>query len=149
MLSPSPAVDLVDLFMQLRDHIGDQPAPTRLVRGAKPASILAVEIFIEQDVVFDVRIRLHLLITTEDGPSSLLVASEDIRQTALQFYAWRKVTLSRHPASANRLMQQEEPHPSLGKERCQSWRGTRRQRQPSHIREFIVYSFAGDGTALT
>jgi hypothetical protein len=48
--------------MQLRDHIGDQPAPTRLVRGANPASILAVEIFIEQDVVFDVRICLHLLI---------------------------------------------------------------------------------------
>src|SRR5882724_2508091 len=32
-LSSEPA-SVVGLFMQLRDHVGDQPAPTRLVRRA-------------------------------------------------------------------------------------------------------------------
>src|SRR5258706_15852339 len=79
--SKGPAVDL---FMQLRDHIGDQPAPTRLVRCAQPASILAVEIFMEQDMVLEVRVRLHLFATAEYGASARLVAPEDARQTAPQ-----------------------------------------------------------------
>src|SRR5258708_40220861 len=79
-----PVVGLVGLLMHLRDHIGDQSAPTRLVRRAQPAPTLAVEIFIEQDVVLEVRVCLHLLLATEDRPTSLLVAPEDVRQATLQ-----------------------------------------------------------------
>src|SRR5258708_9689050 len=82
MITSAPLV--LSLFMHLRDHIGDQPAPTRLVRRAQPASSLAVEIFMEQDVVLEVRVRLHLLLATEDRTPSLVVAPEDIRQTTLQ-----------------------------------------------------------------
>src|SRR6185295_14178918 len=72
------------LFMKLGDHVGDQRAPTRLVRGTKSSPILAIEIFKEEDVVLEVRISLHLLIVSEDRPSTMLIAPEDTCQPAPQ-----------------------------------------------------------------
>ena len=48
--------------MQVRDHIGDQTTPTGLVRGAQATPVVAVVIFMEEDVVAEVRIGLHLLV---------------------------------------------------------------------------------------
>src|SRR5258708_30696015 len=64
--------------MQLGNHIGDQSTPAGLVRGAQAAPVVAVEIFVEEYVVLEVRIGLHLVIGAEDGTSSLLIAAKDI-----------------------------------------------------------------------
>ena len=51
--------------------------PTSLVTGAQASTVVAVEILIEEDVIPPVGIALELLGTTVDGPSTVLVASED------------------------------------------------------------------------
>src|SRR6266568_7952716 len=81
MVKPEPDAGL---SMQLRDHIGNQPAPACLVRGAQPASGIAVEVFVEQDVILEMRVRLHLLITAKDGTSSGLIPPENIDQAVAQ-----------------------------------------------------------------
>src|SRR5215813_8807432 len=70
--------------VELCDHVGDQPAPTCLVRSPEPATSLAVEVFEEQDVVLEVRVRLHLLVAAEDRPSAVLIAAEDVREAIPQ-----------------------------------------------------------------
>src|SRR5262245_10748966 len=70
--------------MQLGDHVGDQRAPARLVRSAEPAAGVAVVVFMEQDVVLEMRIGLHLLVAAEDGAASLVVAPEDADEAAAQ-----------------------------------------------------------------
>ena len=58
------------LLMQLGDHVGDQRAPARLVRSAESAAGITVVVFMEQDVVLEMRIGLHLLVAAEDGAAS-------------------------------------------------------------------------------
>ena len=72
-------VDLRSPFrvVELGDHIGDQPAPAGLMRSAKPAAIVAIEIFVEQDVVLEMRIGLQLVGIAEDRAPPVLVAPED------------------------------------------------------------------------
>src|SRR5262249_36258020 len=70
--------------MQLGDHVGDQRAPAGLVRSAEALACAAAEIFVEQEVVAEMRITLHLLVATEDRPPSLRVTAEDVDQAAPQ-----------------------------------------------------------------
>ena len=72
-------VDLRSPFqvMELGDHVGDQRAPAGLMRGAQPAAGVAVEVFVEQDVVLEVRIGLELVVVAEDRAPPVLVAPED------------------------------------------------------------------------
>src|SRR5262245_51359177 len=70
--------------MQLADQVGDQGAPSRLVRGAETAAGVAIVIFVEQEVVLEVRIGLHLLVAAEDRSPSVAVAPEDVDQAAPQ-----------------------------------------------------------------
>src|SRR5215471_5090084 len=72
-------------IVQFGDHVGDQGAPAGLVRGAEPAAGVAVVVFVEQDVVLEMRIGLHLLVTAEDGAASLVVAPEDVDEASAQF----------------------------------------------------------------
>ena len=51
----------------------NEPCPSGLMTGTKPGAVIAVEVFIEEDVVAPVRIALELLGTTVDGSKSLLV----------------------------------------------------------------------------
>jgi len=57
--------------------LGHQPRPTGLVTGAQPDTVVAVEVFVEEDVIPPVAIALELFGTTIDGPSTVLVAGED------------------------------------------------------------------------
>ena len=90
---PDPRIDLHTttdsvhaplLVMQLRDHVGDQGTPAGLMRGPQAATGIAVVVFVEQEVVLEVRIGLQLLVTAEDGTSSVPVAPKDVDQAAAQ-----------------------------------------------------------------
>src|SRR2546427_8256826 len=53
--------------LELVDHGGDQSSPPRLVRRAQPATGVAVEVLVEEDVIAEVRILPHLLRGAESG----------------------------------------------------------------------------------
>ena len=58
---------------------GDDSGPSRLVAGAESRAIVPVEIFVEQNVIFPMRIFLKLLSSTIDGPPTVGVTQEDTR----------------------------------------------------------------------
>ena len=59
-------------------ELGDQPGPAGLVRGADAAAVVAVEVFVEQQVVAEVRIVLQLCRASPNtGRRPVLVAQED------------------------------------------------------------------------
>src|ERR1700755_2449862 len=70
--------------MQLGDHVGDQSTPAGLVRRPQTAAGIAVVVFVEEEVVLEVRISLQLLITAEHRAPSGAVAPEDVDHTAAQ-----------------------------------------------------------------
>jgi hypothetical protein len=43
------------------DDAGDQPGPARLVAGAEPGAVVAVEVLVEQDLVLPLGIGLEAL----------------------------------------------------------------------------------------
>src|SRR6516164_11281759 len=55
------------LLRELLDEVCHERGPACLVRGAATAPVLAVKIFMEQDVILEVRIGLELFIIAEDG----------------------------------------------------------------------------------
>ena len=57
----------VGLLCELADQVSNQPGPTGLVRCAAATAIIAMEIFVEQDVILEVRIGLELLIRPKTG----------------------------------------------------------------------------------
>ena len=70
--------------MYLLNELGDQPGPPGLVTGPQPATIVAVEVFVEQQQIAPVRILLEDLARAIDWPAALLVAKEDPRQPTLE-----------------------------------------------------------------
>src|SRR5215475_14564533 len=46
----------------------DQPGPSSLVAGANARTIVALEVFVEPQVIAEIGIRLELFDTTENGP---------------------------------------------------------------------------------
>jgi len=63
----------------------DQAGPAGLVRGTYAATGVAMEVFIEQQVVLEVRVALQLRMVTEDGTRPRLVGQEDPGETTGQF----------------------------------------------------------------
>src|SRR6266481_166596 len=59
------------------DEFGHESCPTGLVTGAQPGTIVAMEVFIEVDVVAPVGIRLELFRAAVDGSSAMRVAQEN------------------------------------------------------------------------
>ena len=57
-------------------QLGDQPGPAGLMRRADTPSAVAMEVFVEQQIVAEVRIRLELRGFAKDRASPLGVLSE-------------------------------------------------------------------------
>ena len=69
----------------------DDPGPAGLVARAEAGAVVAVEVFVEQDVVAPVRIVLELLGAAVHRPPAVLVAQEDARE-AVARSPWRPRT---------------------------------------------------------
>ena len=52
---------------QLRDKVGDEAGPARLVRSATAAAIVTVEVLVEGDIVLEMGIALEVFIPSENG----------------------------------------------------------------------------------
>ena len=59
------------------DKQGDNTRPTRLVAGPDACAVVAMKIFVEQQIVAPKRIALEFLGAPKDRPSAGLVAQED------------------------------------------------------------------------
>src|SRR5262245_46637471 len=55
------------LIRELRDQVRDQSGPAGLVRCATATAIVAVEVFMEQDVVLEMRIGLKFFVAAKTG----------------------------------------------------------------------------------
>src|SRR5258705_12876304 len=59
------------------DEFGHESCPAGLVTGAQPGTIVAMEVFVEVDVVAPERIVLELFRAAIDGSSAIRVAQEN------------------------------------------------------------------------
>src|SRR5258705_9490572 len=69
------------------DEFGHESCPTGLVTGAQPGTIVAMEVFIEVDVVAPVRIRLELFRSAVDWSLAMRVAQENPGEPVRDFLA--------------------------------------------------------------
>src|SRR6185437_7401975 len=51
--------------MSAADHVGDEARPTRVMRRAESGRVVAMEVFVEEQIVLPIRIALHALNTAE------------------------------------------------------------------------------------
>ncbi len=70
-------VESTEELDQLCDHAG----PTGLVACPEARAIIAVEVFVEEDVVLPMRIRLEFFGSAIDWPPARLIAQKDVHQT--------------------------------------------------------------------
>src|SRR5689334_15328142 len=71
--------------VQTNEDLRDQSGPTRLMAGAAAAAGVAVEIFVEGNIVFPIRIVVEQLRITEHGPFSVCIAGENARDAMSNF----------------------------------------------------------------
>ena len=76
--------DGADRAVAAADHVRDQPGPSGLVRGAEPGAVVAVEVLVEQQVVFPGRVVLHLVDPAEAGPPPVRADGEQGDEPVLQ-----------------------------------------------------------------
>jgi len=69
---------------QLVNKVGDEPGPARLVRRAAPAAIVAVEVFVEEDVVLEIGIALELPILSKDRAPAVGVTTKNVYEATRQ-----------------------------------------------------------------
>jgi hypothetical protein len=62
--------------MAAADHVSDQSGPACLVRRTKASTVVAVEVFVEEQVVAPPRVALDPLRVAEARPSSVAVDQE-------------------------------------------------------------------------
>src|SRR6516165_1410133 len=72
-------------FAKNFDERGNGPGPPRLMAGADAGTVVAMEVFIEQQIVPPVRIPLKLVATTENRPPPVSVAQENAGQAIGNF----------------------------------------------------------------
>src|SRR5690349_18471508 len=63
---------------------GDERRPSGLVSGTDAATVMAVDVFVEENVISETRVRLQLLVVCEDGPAACAIAEEQARQPRRQ-----------------------------------------------------------------
>ena len=56
-----------------------------MIGHTKAAAGVTVVVFMEQEVILEVRIRLHLLVAAEDGAAAVPIAAKDVNQAVAQF----------------------------------------------------------------
>ena len=69
---------------QLVNKVGDEAGPARLMRRAASAAIVAVEVFMEEDVVLEIGILLELSIPSEDGAPAVSITTKNVYEAATQ-----------------------------------------------------------------
>src|SRR5215510_1369246 len=79
-----PLAEFQELFgrrgRKQMDAPGDEPGPPRLVAGAKPRSVVAMEVFVEQQEIAPLRVFLKLPRAAVHRSPTILVSEEDIRE---------------------------------------------------------------------
>src|SRR5262245_48342030 len=68
------------VLAQLLTQLGDQASPAGLVAGADSAAVIAVEVFVEWNIVSPVRIALEQLGIAEHRSPAIVAAQEDVDQ---------------------------------------------------------------------
>src|SRR5262245_59299280 len=76
----------VEAMHQL-EQLRHQAGPASLVAGPQPGAIVAMEIFIEQDMIAPVRVGLKCDGPAVDGPPPLVVSEEDPREPPANVHA--------------------------------------------------------------
>src|SRR6266536_919661 len=66
------------------DHVRDEPGPARLMRGAEPGAVVAVEVLVEDEIVFPRGIVLQTVDPPEAGPPPVWAYNEDRDEPILQ-----------------------------------------------------------------
>ena len=67
------------------EEFGDEAGPAGLVRGAAAAAGVAVEIFVEEDVILEVRVAGLLGMVLQDGALAVRAGEEEFDEPAGQF----------------------------------------------------------------
>src|SRR5690348_2704901 len=98
--------DLSGFFVRkLSDQIRHQPGPTGLVRGAAAAAIVAMKVFMEKNVVLEMRIGLKFFVAAEHWAPAVGAALEELEQAAAQLIG--NLIEGQHDARAGRAFDLE------------------------------------------
>src|SRR6266568_3583906 len=65
----------------LLQQAGDQPRPPRLVACAQAGGVVAVEVFVEGNVIAPRRITLERFLRSEDRSPPVVIPQEDVDET--------------------------------------------------------------------
>ena len=68
------------LFTALLQQFCDQSRPAGLMAGSDAGAVVAVEVFVKQDVIAKVRISLELAVITENRTLSIFILQKYARQ---------------------------------------------------------------------
>src|SRR5687768_13531667 len=68
------------------EHLCDQTGPAGLVAGAKPGAVVAMEVFVKQQVILPVGICLEFFRAAENRTPAILVTQKDAGQPSGQFH---------------------------------------------------------------
>src|SRR5687768_7169927 len=66
------------------EQLGDEARPAGLVRSTDAAAGVAVEVLVEEHVVAEMRVVLHLRVVAEDRPPAAPVLEEDVAEPVAQ-----------------------------------------------------------------
>src|SRR5208282_3609669 len=69
----------------LLDQLRHQAGPARLMAGAEPGAVVAVEVFVEGDQVLPVMVLVELVGAAKNCPAAVQIAREDVDQPAREF----------------------------------------------------------------
>src|SRR5690242_14414067 len=80
-----PRSPRTELLPPLVNQAGDKPGPAGLMRSAEARASIAVEIFVEEDQIFPMRVALELLDAFVNRARTSGAASEDPNQAVGDF----------------------------------------------------------------
>ena len=74
------------LYLQAcMDEAGDDAGPSGLVTGAEAGAVVAVEVFVEPDVVSEIGIILEFFNSAKNGPAAVVIAEKDAGHAGTEF----------------------------------------------------------------
>src|SRR5262249_5106609 len=95
------ASDMSNVFVhELTDQIRYEPGPTGLVRRTAATAVVAVKVFMEQDVVLEMRIGLKFFVAAEHWAPAAGAALEQLEHAATQLIG--NLVHGQHDARAGR-----------------------------------------------
>ena len=70
-------IKILPLLLRLLQHLCDESRPTRLMRSPESRAVVAVEVFVEGDVVAPERVVLEGFVSPEDRAISVRIQQEN------------------------------------------------------------------------